>query len=57
MNAEERKQLRDKHYPVRVHFDKVACASCTKAGPHGAKMVEYPCEVIQVLDAWEATLD
>jgi len=51
MNREERDQLRAKHR----NDDWAIPGQCNECGSYEYPVM-YPCDVIQVLDAWEATL-
>ena len=57
MNQQQRDELREKHRPEQMH-SRVVCAYCWQDTTlREADRVQYPCDVIQVLDAWEATTD
>ena len=53
MNQQERNWMREKHYfEIYTEWgDDEPTIECVVCG------AEYPCDVIQVLDAWERTLD
>jgi len=48
-------ELRDKHTPLELSQGKGAakayCQGCV--GPNNALTIEWPCDVIKVLDAWD----
>ena len=52
MNRQERDEIREKHRcdELRPNYTKF-CAYCWVQNIH---RVEYPCDVIKILDAWEA---
>jgi hypothetical protein len=53
MNAEERQALREKHRPGGRNND--ICDTCGWWSESGYEYlsIDYPCDVIKVLDAWE----
>jgi hypothetical protein len=52
MNAAERKALRAKHAPfIEIEFGE-CCSWCCAGDEYPS--TPYPCDVIKVLDAWEA---
>jgi hypothetical protein len=57
MTPDERQALREKHTPKpEVWLDGVERAHCHYCSDELGYAIPIPCDVIKVLDAWEATL-
>lgn len=54
MTPDEIQALREKHQPVKWNNGFMSCDVCTEIIEGHDYPVLYPCDVIKVLDAWEA---